>query len=77
MQCCGAPTAEAPGTIQQARLKAERTPELLLVGGGVGWGGYQRLEQGRCGGEKMGSRLCGTETSIRCTTLPSSGQNER
>lgn len=45
----------------------------MTIRSGLLW----RLEQRRCGGEKMGNRLCGTETSIICTTLPSSGQKER
>lgn len=52
---------------------------VLLLGLGVGGGGrgvYQRLEQRRRRGERMGSRICGTETSIKCATLTSSGQNK-
>lgn len=46
MQCCDTLTAEAPGTIQQVCLKAERTPELLLgvVVGGRG-GGFSAPQQ--------------------------------
>lgn len=43
---------------------------------GWGWGVHQRLEQRRRRGERMGSRIYGTETSIKCATLTSSGQNE-
>lgn len=49
---------------------------LGVGGGGDGWGVYQRLEQRRRRGERMGSRICGTETSIKYTTLTSSGQNK-